>query len=83
MLSSFSSMVHILNMQYQFEKTIDSGNYQIPKKYNKLTIDSAQWVLEKIHIFNKNNKMNNRLKEICREYLNSIENNYNIEFVLE
>lgn len=76
-------MVHVLNLQFQYEKILDECEFQIPKKYARLTVESAQWIMEKIHVFNRNKKNNVKIQSICKEYLNSIENNYNIEFMLE
>ena len=80
--SSFTTMVDIINKKTEYEELIHEG-FSIPKKYSELDIKSAQWCLKKIHVFNSHHSKKDELINICKRYIELIEENNNVKFIVE
>lgn len=68
-LNSFQELVEILNLKSKYIELVEENKVSVPKKYRELNYDTAQWCIDKLHVFNKKTKAIEDIEQVCFSFI--------------
>lgn len=82
-VTSFSELAHILYLKSEYEIILDDGKFHTPRNKKTLDKETANWVINKIKIFNENNPKTQQIIDICNDYIISTEKMNDVYIIVE